>query len=128
MHRCCFRYSHPIKAESNSREKYHSLAGRVVLSDDKQHFKLKCGEMGQRRLSFKKRDHFVYRMLRRKNVPIQKGPLEGVVLVLMVAQYLPSPLGLGTGGVLARHFSLHVAGGEGFTPQLITAQLGSSEA
>lgn len=127
MHRCCFRYSHRIKAESNSREKYHSLAGRVVLSEDKQHFKLKCGEMGQGRLSFIKRDLFVYRMLRRKNVPIQKGPSEGVVLVLMVAQYLPSPLGPDTGDVLAQRFSLHVAGGEGFTPQLITAQLGSSE-
>lgn len=93
------------------------MAGRVVLSDDKQHFKLKCGEMGQGRLSFIKRDLFVYRMLRRKNVPIQKGPSEGVVLVLMVAQYLPSPLGPDAGDVLAQHFSLHVAGGEGFTSQ-----------
>lgn len=76
MHHSCFRYSHPIKAESNSREKYHSLAGRVVLSDDKQHFKLKCGEMGQGMLSFIKMYLFVYMKFGRKNGPIQKGPSE----------------------------------------------------
>lgn len=79
MHRRCFRCSHPVKAESSAREKYHSLAGRVVLSDDKQHFKLKCGEMGQGMLPFMKTYLFVYMMLRRKNGPIQKGPSEPVV-------------------------------------------------
>jgi len=76
VHHSCLRYSHPVKAESNSREKYHSLAGRVVLSDDKQHFKLKCGEMGQGMLYFTKMHLFVYTTLRRKNEPLQKGPSE----------------------------------------------------
>lgn len=50
--------------------------GRVVLSGDKQHFKLKCGELGQGMLSFIHMQLFIHVLLRGKNVPIQKGPLE----------------------------------------------------
>lgn len=109
MHRHCFRYTHPIKAESNCREKYHSLAGRVVLSDDKQHFKLKCGEIGQGRLFLLKRDLVVYSMLRRKNVPIQKGPSEGVMLMLIVPSPCPSPWGLCTLNISASLLHVEVS-------------------
>lgn len=47
-----------------------------MLSGDKQHFKPKCGELGQGMLSFIQMQLFIDVMLRGKNVPVQKGPLE----------------------------------------------------
>lgn len=80
-----------------------------MLSDDKQHFKLKCGEIGQGRLFFLKRDLVVYSMLRTKNVPIQKGPSEGVMLMLIVPSPCPSPWGLCTLNISASLLHVEVS-------------------
>ena len=92
-----------------------------MLSDDKKHFKLKCGKIGQGRLFFLKRDLVVYSMLRRKNVPIQKRPSEGVVLMLIVPSPCPSPWGLYTPDISASVWHVEVP------HRLVAAQLGNSE-